>query len=107
MDVPLPPPAPALPLPPAPTAEEAAVRLQRWYRGQGRRRRFMVIVNRARRRRKYLEDRRRVAQRVYATEAGKTREEAARDHVLGRGRVTFGWAYDLQVGLQKYSVDYG
>ncbi|CAE8662348.1 unnamed protein product [Polarella glacialis] len=61
------PPRPRQPPPRSP--EEAAVRLQRWYRNNARRRRFLTVVNRARRRRRYLDERRRVAQRVYAGEA--------------------------------------
>ena len=60
---------PAPPAPPALTPEAAAQRLQRWFRGQARRRRFLVTVNRARRRRRYLDERRRVAARISTVEA--------------------------------------
>ena len=77
MAAPPPPPAPPAPLapparpkrPPPSGPDDAATRLQRWYRAVARRRSFMVIVNRARRRRKFLDERRRIAQRVCSAEA--------------------------------------
>jgi len=47
---------------------EAAAKLQRWYRAYARKRRFLTVVNRARRKRHYLDQRRRLAQRVHEAE---------------------------------------
>lgn len=52
--------------PPSPI--QAAALLQRWYRGRLRRARFLTVINRARRRRAYLDQRRRMAQRLYSNE---------------------------------------
>lgn len=52
--------------PPSPI--QAAALIQRWYRGRLRRVRFLTVINRARRRRAYLDQRRRIAQRLYSNE---------------------------------------
>ncbi|CAK0788839.1 unnamed protein product [Prorocentrum cordatum] len=52
----------------APSPTQAAALIQRWYRGRLRRARFLTVINRARRRRSYLDQRRKVAQRLYFNE---------------------------------------
>lgn len=63
--------------PPAPPVQEArrtlspmeaAIKIQLWYRSQRRRIRFLKMVRRALRRRKYLDERRSLAQRIHTKE---------------------------------------
>jgi len=60
-----------------PQRAEAAVKLQRWYRSRCRRQRFRALLLRAIQRRKYLEDRRRIARRI-ATNEYESREISVR-----------------------------
>jgi len=52
-----------IPLPP-----EAAAKIQRWYKSSCRRRRFLIMVNKARRKRSYLDQRRKLAYRLHSNE---------------------------------------
>lgn len=101
MLTPPPPPPPPPPLPhrkkPSPASrEEAAVRLQRWYRCNARRRRFLTVVNRARRRRRYFDERRRLAQRIYTGEV-EAEEIRARLTVPGGHELVGTWMHERTV----------
>lgn len=62
---------------PVSTPVEAAAKIQRWYRSRARRHRFLGMIRRAIGRRKYLDERRRVARRIQANEV-QTREMKVR-----------------------------
>lgn len=84
---------------------EAAVRLQRWYRSLARRRRFLAMVNRARRRRKFLDGRRQAAQRLHTNET-EAEEMRARLALPGGAQLVSRWqdARTADAALKVQSV---